>query len=54
MMLLEASADGSIIFSLDDESEIEIIIIESNDGKVKVVVRANDTIELVREPATHV
>lgn len=49
MMMLTGSADESIILALDDESEIEITIIELEGNKSKVVICANEAVSVVRK-----
>lgn len=49
MMVLEASGDGTIVVALDDDSEIEITIIELEGNKAQVVISADQAVSIVRK-----
>jgi len=49
---MSSSADEPIIVWLEDGSEIEITVIEMEGNRAKVIVCADDEIEVIREQAT--
>ena len=48
MMLLTSARDESIIISLSDESEIEIKIVELEGIKAKILICADEEVEVER------
>jgi sRNA-binding carbon storage regulator CsrA len=49
MMILTGSCDESIVIALDDDSEIEITIIELEGNKAQVVICADQAVSIVRQ-----
>lgn len=49
MIVLTDSRDDSIIVALEDDSEIEITIVELEGNTARVVVCANEAVVVVRE-----
>jgi len=49
MVILEGSADRPIIIALDDNSEIEITIIELEGNKSKVIICAHEAVSVVHK-----
>jgi len=49
MVILEGRADRPIIVALDDDSEIEITIVELEGNKSQVIVCAHEAISVVHK-----
>jgi sRNA-binding carbon storage regulator CsrA len=49
MMILTDAADRSQIYVLDDDTEIEITVIEIEGAKSKVVICTSDEIEVIHK-----
>lgn len=49
VMILMHNIENSFVFSLDDNSEIEITVIEMEGGSARVITSADEAADAVRE-----
>jgi len=48
MIVLQGSADAPIIIALDDDSEIEITIVEVEGNRPQIIICADEAVSILR------